>query len=438
MNYPLRANRRIALCIVLVLLLAAWAAPSAQAAVTPWTLTQLTLSADLIVRGRIAWQSSRWDDEKTTIFTISTLAVTDQIKGHEDSKLLAIKTPGGVVGNVGLTVSPAAYFVPREEVLVFLEKLDADVYVVTGSIQGKYAVRDGWAVNEEMGTAMPLIPFVSRVLAIMETHGLVSSLPPDWASRFPPATASPPLVFQPLGFAYDGVHWPGPDPMGEPYLVNLNTTDVPLDQALEAIQAAADTWTNVSGADFEFSYGGSTTATDYSNPPNGQNDIMWKDNGPNQGILAMTWTWRNEADEIFESDMVINDYYQWDTSGTPGETEFDLQSVALHEFGHYLRLEHDIDPDAVMYRLTSAGSVKRALHPNDIAGIRYIYPAACLSDFDDDGFVTVDDIAEITSRWRFKAADPWPPGSERYDLNDDKVINILDVMMAVTEMGGNC
>lgn len=252
--------------------------PALGPSALPWSLTKLTLRADLIVRGRITGQISNWDDDRTVIYTTSILAVTDQIKGSRDSKLLKIKAPGGVVGDIGLVVSPAPRLVPGEDVLVFLEPSPAGGYQVTGAVQGAYAIRRGWAVNDEMGTTEPLTPFVQRVLEIMDAHNIVSPLPPDWESRFPPAAPNPPDFLRPLDYVYEGYHWPGPDPMGEPYLVNVNTADVPADEALQAIQAAADTWTDVSGADFEFIYGGSTTATDISGH-NDKNEILWKDEG---------------------------------------------------------------------------------------------------------------------------------------------------------------
>ncbi len=434
-----RSSGRIPLLIAVVALLATIAGPAVQAAVVPWDLTTLTLRADLIVRGRIVEQFSRWDEAKTAIYTVNTLAVMEWIKGDAGAKFLAIETPGGVVGDIGLMVWPAARFARGEEVLVFLTALPGGGYRVVGSVQGKYAIRQGWALNEELGVAVPLVSLVRRILEIMEAHGIPAALSPGWESRFPMATAHPPAFYRPLEFLYLGYHWPGPDPMGEPYLVNVNTADVPPDQALQAIQAAADTWTNVAGADFQFVYGGTTTATDASNPPNDRNEVLWKDEG-NTGVLGTTWYWYwSTTKEIFEADMVINDYYNWDTSGAPAGDEFDLQSVVLHEFGHFLHLGHDDNPGAVMYPSIAPGVVARTLHANDIAGIQYIYPAPpppCVSDFNGNGTVELAEIVQVTERWRAVLGDPNYDAT--YDLNDDQVINIADIMIAAGELNGNC
>jgi hypothetical protein len=440
MNYWLGSHRRVSVWVaVAMVLLVALAGSVAQAAVVPWDLTTLTLRADLIVYGRIVGQFSRWDGQKGAIHTRSTLAVREQIKGNTGTRFLAIETPGGVVGDIGLMVLPAPRFARGEEVLVFLAASPEGGYRVVGSLQGKYAVRQGWALNDDLGIAVPLVTLVRRILGIMEAHGIPAALSAGWESRFPMATAKPPPFRQLLEFRYLGYHWPGPEPMGEPYLVNVNTTDVPSDQALQAVQAAADTWTNVDGADFEFVYGGTTTATDASNPPNGKNEVLWKNEG-HTGVLGTAWFWyRSSTKEIFEADMVINDYYNWDTSGAPTGEEFDLQSVVLHEFGHFLHLGHDDNPDAVMYPAIAPGVVARTLHTNDIAGIQHIYPMPpppCLSDFDGDGTVELTEIAQIAGCWRVAPGDS--SCSVAYDLNGDQRINIVDIMIAAGELNGNC
>ena len=222
--------------------------------------------------------------------------------------------------------------------------------------------------------------------------------------------------------------------MGEPYLVNLNTVqDVDPVQAFQAVLDAADTWTYVSGANFVFEYGGDTTATDFTDAPNDKNDIMWKDKG-NAGdwtnVLARTrvWYWGN-TNEIFEADTVINEHWQWDTNGAPDA--FDLQSVMLHEFGHFLKLGHVPDPEAVMYVSIPLGVIGRVLHRNDVAGIRYIYPAPCLSDFDENGTVDVGDLAALAEWWRIPLGDD-PILRATYDLNVDGKVDVMDLMMAAT------
>jgi len=55
---------------------------------------------------------------------------------------------------------------------------------------------------------------------------------------------------------------------------------------------------------------------------------------------------------------------------------FDTETVALHEFGHWLMLNDLYDPadsDKVMYGYIALDQIKRDLHQDDIDGIIYIY-----------------------------------------------------------------
>ena len=70
--------------------------------------------------------------------------------------------------------------------------------------------------------------------------------------------------------------------------------------------------------------------------------------------------------------------WNWaDGPGTIGFSQMDLQSVACHEYGHSLGLDHSADNQATMAPSTSNGQTgPRSINGDDIAGVQFIYGAA--------------------------------------------------------------
>jgi hypothetical protein len=80
---------------------------------------------------------------------------------------------------------------------------------------------------------------------------------------------------------------------------------------------------------------------------------------------------------VVESDIQFNTGFAWSTdTPTPGD-KMDLQSIAVHELGHWLRLLDlygTSDVGKIMFGFASYGSTKRNLTSDDQAGIQWIYP----------------------------------------------------------------
>jgi hypothetical protein len=163
-------------------------------------------------------------------------------------------------------------------------------------------------------------------------------------------------------FSYGDVKW-NVTPANIPIRINQNTNDLVGEG--EEILAAAGNWSSA-GAQFAFKYDGTTNLTDATF--DGINEVMW---GSTSGSLATTYYWY-VGNSILEVDMVFNDSYNWSKDGS----QFDVQSIALHEFGHWLNLR-DIygGPDSykIMYGFSSSGVLKRNLTAVEIDGIKWIY-----------------------------------------------------------------
>jgi len=108
------------------------------------------------------------------------------------------------------------------------------------------------------------------------------------------------------------------------------------------------------------------------------------------GITPTTWTvggYFNESDIMFN-----NVGFTWSLDGRSGTV--DTQSIATHEEGHFLGLDHPPVPAAVMYASYSGG-IKRALNADDISGVCAIYPSGVAVP--DAGMTSSDPCGGYTS-----------------------------------------
>jgi hypothetical protein len=142
--------------------------------------------------------------------------------------------------------------------------------------------------------------------------------------------------------------------------------------AVGAIQAAAATW-GQQGAAFAFSGGSPSSAGTGAcgGGTDGNNTVGWANQSGS--VLAVTCSWYgsgNPFNPAVEFDMQIDPEWTW-TTGSP--IGVDLQSVALHELGHALGLNHSGDGSAVMFASYTQGSSKRAPAQDDIDGELAIY-----------------------------------------------------------------
>ncbi len=82
---------------------------------------------------------------------------------------------------------------------------------------------------------------------------------------------------------------------------------------------------------------------------------------------------------LIDADIVFNPAEQFSTTTPP--TAFDVQSVATHEIGHMLGLDHSGIAHAMMYPFgdTTAAGQQRTLAVDDVAGIAFLYPSTSFS-----------------------------------------------------------
>ncbi len=202
--------------------------------------------------------------------------------------------------------------------------------------------------------------------------------------------------------------WWHPNTLPVPITINrTGSTQAPGEATANAVRRAMATWNNIASSFFEFSDAGLTDRDFSAN--DAINIVVFDVEGinfvPGSMVLAISRT-MSTTDALgyraIDSDMVYNARdYEW-TAGPSTLNSFDIESVALHEFGHHLGLDHaggrwdvpkansgcgPVIPGAVMFYAVSQGTIKRVLHADDAAGITQIYPEWQVegSVFDDAG-----------------------------------------------------
>ena len=83
------------------------------------------------------------------------------------------------------------------------------------------------------------------------------------------------------------------------------------------------------------------------------------------------------AGQILEADIVFNPSLQFSTSSTAVTNRFDMQTIATHEIGHFLGMDHSGQISSTMFPYSIQGvTYARTLSTDDIAGVSSVYPKA--------------------------------------------------------------
>lgn len=175
-----------------------------------------------------------------------------------------------------------------------------------------------------------------------------------------------------------------------PYAINERPVPGVSGAQLTAVMAKAfGRWQDVETAAIAFRYAGPTSAEplDFD----GINTIGFLDEPELEGLLGLTLsTFDTVTGEIVDADVVFNSAERWSVAAAGEANRYDLESVAVHEAGHVLGLDHsalgyfeEMDGDlrlagaeAIMFPFAfDPGNIGlRALRADDIAGVSTIYP----------------------------------------------------------------
>ena len=157
-----------------------------------------------------------------------------------------------------------------------------------------------------------------------------------------------------------------------------------------AVARAFGSWQRVPTASIAFEFAGFTGAEPFED--DNVSVLGFQDEPGMERVLGATgFVIDTLTGEIVESDIFFNSIFPWSTSPAGDPARFDLESVALHEIGHFVGLGHsalgetELRPDggrrvlgsaAVMFPIAFGRGITldRELQPDDIAGVSDLYP----------------------------------------------------------------
>lgn len=179
------------------------------------------------------------------------------------------------------------------------------------------------------------------------------------------------------------------------FVSDVSVANVSASAFQSAIARAFATWEAVPTATIAFQSGGFTTAEPFEDDDlSVVGFVEAPDDAEFERVLGATGFIINAlSGEIIESDIFFNSRFRWSVASAGESGRFDLESVALHEVGHFLGLDHSaigetelaagggrrvLASGAVMFPISfGTGNVAdRELQPDDVAGVSDLYPAA--------------------------------------------------------------
>jgi Matrixin len=185
-------------------------------------------------------------------------------------------------------------------------------------------------------------------------------------------------------YFYTGYHWSDED---LPVSYWINQIDIPphisQDGHTNAIVSAFATWNAVKSSYMVFDYVDTTSLE--KDLYDGNNVIWWNQDGTGMQTWDLAITWgrpKSGSKELAEIDTEFNGMHDWSVADDQADTERDLQTVMLHEAGHWLWLNHENGDPSVMSE--SYLGIRRELFADDVFGISHIYYVARITSIEPD------------------------------------------------------
>jgi hypothetical protein len=162
---------------------------------------------------------------------------------------------------------------------------------------------------------------------------------------------------------------------------------------------AFDTWRCATGVNWTVS---SSTTSINDAVSDGTNIICFDNTAPlSAGVLGTCYSYWSgcasgativwyvsELDIIFDEGSNISPLTWEYGTATPSSSEYDFETVAVHELGHGHQLGHVISSGAIMHYSISNGTSNRSLSTNDLAGGNYVQAKSIVANICGSGAMT--------------------------------------------------
>lgn len=365
---------------------------------------QLIARSARVVHARVLNQrTERPINSAGRIYTVTTLDVLEDFTGQAPERL-EVWELGGAVGSDVLYVGGQVQYVVGQEVLVCLERGPRGWRSVAMGFSkfdvSRTSAHEGTLTRNVQDTAIVGGAMPARERTLAEFRQLAAQVVKRPSQRVADASMPPPssVAQQPYKELNDGWRWREAD-ANTPVLFYKNTlTPPPLPgDAVAEIQKALAAWTNPPSGSLILHYGGTTTEANVSGNfatlPQRTGLISFED--PNNDIappvLAVGGghvsyqtggTLNGKTYDGFESAFVI---VQNAADLPPAYKEsLDFSRVLTHELGHAIGFDHTPTDGSVANPIANImfasccypeTPVPPALGPDDLLGLRSVYPA---------------------------------------------------------------
>ncbi len=299
-------------------------------------------AAPVIVIGTAGEGRSYWADQERVIYTRTPFHVERAERGAPEPDIVVRTLGGALPGGLAQITEHQPDFRSGQVSRLFLRRLASGEYEVFGADQGK---QDVLTYQAAAATTCP-----------------DGGTPGDGYCLF--------------GYKFSSLDMP------IVYRVNPNTSQVSGEES--AVVAGFASWEDDPLSDMDWTYGGTTTLA--VSARDGVSAVYWSMSPPcgQTNYLACSNRYV-EGGKIVEFDVPFNDAYEWAVGVVAGR--FDIQTLAVHEAGHSLGLNHVDDSNQTMYPWFDLGLTQRALGQGDLNGVRALYPP----DADRDGIPDASD-----------------------------------------------